>query len=491
LYQHNNRQLEIEAFKTPFRTPLDTQNRWVKLAELVPWDLVEEIYLRQLGRKKEGQRALPSRFVFGSILIQEKLGLTDRETVDTVRENPYLQWFIGLKEFQIKPPLDQSQLCRFRKRFPAEAIAEINERIILAGHKRDSDEDKTTGSGGSGNSGQLLVDATACPADITFPTDMKLLNKARELLEKMVDVLHSERDPGSTKPRTYRKKARKAFLTLQKSRQPGSRRLRKAMRKQLGYVRRDLGHVDALLDEVGFGVLDRDLYRKFLVIREVYRQQQEMYDERKRTIPHRIVSISQPHVRPIKRNKAGSTWEFGAKVSIGLSSGLAAIHRIGWDNFNESLDLKGQLEEYRRIYGCWPESVHADKIYRTRENIHFCKERGIRISGRKLGRPFEDPAVMLALRQQRYEDERIRNAVEGKFGEGKRRYSTDRVMTKLRETSETVISMVYLVMNLERLLSEGASSGLLCILSRLRTCLLPGNQRSEQAWSGSWPGAEG
>ncbi|PIE51611.1 IS5/IS1182 family transposase, partial [Candidatus Fermentibacteria bacterium] len=457
----------------------------VKLAKLVPWDFVEEVYLRSLGRKKEGQRALPGRFAFGSILIQEKLGLTDRETVDTIRENPYLQWFLGLQEFQIKPPLDQSQLCRFRKRFPAQAIAEINERILLAARKRHrDDESSSSDDGGFVNKGRLIVDATATPADITFPTDLKLLNKGRELLEKMVDVLHSEREPGSTKPRTYRKRARKAFLSLQKTRRPGSRKLRKAMRKQLGYVRRDLGHVDALLDEVGFGVLDLDLYRKLLVIREVYRQQQEMYDERKRTIPHRIVSISQPHVRPIKRNKAGAVWEFGAKVSIGLSSGLAMIHRIEWDNFNESLDLIGQIKEYHRLFGCWPESVHADRIYRTRENMRFCKDRGIRISGRKLGRPFEDPAVMKALRQQRYEDERIRNAIEGKIGEGKRRYSTDRVMTKLRETSETVISMVYLVMNLERLLREGASSYLMRIYHSLKACLLLDVLWVKLDWSG-------
>ena len=216
MYQHNNRQLEIEAFKTPFRTPLDTENRWVKLAKLVPWDFVEEVYLRSLGRKKEGQRALPSRFVFGFILIQEKLSLTDRETVDTIRENPYLQWFIGLKEFQIKPPLDQSQLCRFRKRFPAQAIAEISNRITSAAHKSDrsDDESSSSGDGDSANHGQLIVDATATPADITFPTDMKLLNKGRELLEKMVDVLHAEREPGSTKPRTYRKKARKASFPV-------------------------------------------------------------------------------------------------------------------------------------------------------------------------------------------------------------------------------------------------------------------------------------
>ncbi|PIE53509.1 hypothetical protein CSA37_00700 [Candidatus Fermentibacteria bacterium] len=150
LYQHNNRQLEIEAFKTPFRTPLDTENRWVKLAKLVPWDFVEEVYLRSFGRRRTA--TLPGRFVFGSILIQEKLGLTDRETADLIRENPYLQWFIGLQEFQIKPPLDHSQLCRFRKRFPAQAIAEINERIHLAACKshRD-DESSSSDDGGSVN----------------------------------------------------------------------------------------------------------------------------------------------------------------------------------------------------------------------------------------------------------------------------------------------------------------------------------------------------
>ena len=91
---------------------------------------------------------------------------------------------------------------------------------------------------------------------------------------------------------------------------------------------------------------------------------------------------------------------------------------------------------------------------------------------------------MLALRQQHYEDERIWNAVEGKIGEGKRRYSTDRVMTKLRETSEAVISLVYLVMNLERLLREGASSYLMMIYLRLKACLLLDVLWVELHWSG-------
>ena len=183
-----------------------------------------------------------------------------------------------------------------------------------------------------------------------------------------------------------------------------------------------------------------------------------MHDERKHTIASRIISISQPHVRSIKRNKTGAKWEFGAKVSVGIVDGFTTIYRIGWDNFNESLDLQGQIREHHRTHGCWPESVHADKIYRTRLNMRFCKEHGIRFSGQKLGRPFDDVALLKAMKKQWREDERIRNAVEGKFGEGKRKYGIDKIMAKLKDTGETVISLVFLVMNMERILRNEASS---------------------------------
>ena len=374
-----------------------------------------------------------------------------------ITENPYLQWFIGLHEFQIGAPFNDSLMTHFRKRLPAKVIARIDAQIVKANTRQESNagDDKDDPDD---NKGQLIVDATVAPADITFPTDMKLLNKSRELLERMVDTLHATRTAGQKKPRTYRREARVAFLNIQKKRQPGWKKLRKAMRKQLSYVHRDLGCVDKLLGEVGFGLLSNDQYRKLSVIREVYRQQQEMYDERKHMIGSRIISISQPHVRCIKRNKTGAKWEFGAKVSAGIVNGLTTIHRIGWDNFNESLDLQGQINAYKSVHGFWPESVHADKIYRTRLNMKFCKERGIRFSGQKLGRPFEDVALQKALKKQWRDDERLRNIVEGKFGEGKRKYGMDRIIAKLKDTGETVISLVFLVMNMERILRNEASS---------------------------------
>jgi len=137
------------------------------------------------------------------------------------------------------------------------------------------------------------------------------------------------------------------------------------------------------------------------------------------------VNISQPHVRPIKRGKAGSDTEFGAKVSISLIDEISFVDRISWDNLNEGIDLIAQIEAYRKRFGCYPESVHADEIYRNRENRRYCKKHEIRLSGPKLGRPPKVTAAnaleLKAAKKQARQDEIDRNAVEGKFGQGKRR----------------------------------------------------------------------
>jgi IS5 family transposase len=98
------------------------------------------------------------------------------------------------------------------------------------------------------------------------------------------------------------------------------------------------------------------------------------------------------------------------------------------------------------------ESIHVDKIYRTRENRAWCKERGIRMSGPKLGRPPKN--VSKEDKKQAQDDECFRNAIEGKFGQAKRRFSLNLVMTKLPETSETSIAITFLVVNLSRLLRQ-------------------------------------
>ncbi len=301
------------------------------------------------------------------------------------------------------------------------------------------------------------MDATFAPADISFPTDLKLLNTSREKSEQIIDVLHQRRGKGHKKPRTYRNKARKFYLGVAKCKRVDRKRLRKAKRRQLGFLRRNLSSIEKLSKVVNLTVLGRRQYRDLLVISELYRQQQLMYDRRSQRVDDRIVSISQPHVRPIKRGKAGSNTEFGAKLSVSMVDGYAFVDRASWDNFNECLDLQDQVEAYNQRFGVYPESVHADRIYRTRDNRRYCKKHGIRLSGPRLGSPPkvtpENAAQLKAEANLARQDERDRIPIEGKFGQGKRKYGIGRVVTKLASTSETAIALCFLVMNLERWLS--------------------------------------
>ncbi len=283
---------------------------------------------------------------------------------------------------------------------------------------------------------------------------MGVLNQARVKTEKIIDTLYEPlKVKLDKKPKTYRNLARKEYLKVAKQRRQSRKEIRKAIKKQLQYIKRNLSHIDQLIQTGStLEVLSNSQYKSLLVVAEVYRQQQWMYENKTSRIDDRIVSLSQPHIRPLVRGKAGTPVEFGAKLSASVRNGYAFLDRISWDNFNEAGDLKAQIEAFKQHTGVYPESVHVDRIYRTCSNRAFCKERGIRISGSPLGRP---PAkVSPEKKKQALEDEKIRNAIEGKFGISKRRFSLNRVMAKLPHTSQTAIAITFLVMNLSTLLRQ-------------------------------------
>jgi IS5 family transposase len=476
MYRSQRQQLEFPDFYLPFSGQLDPENRWVTLARLVPWELAEEIYHQDLC-EDFGAPIVPSRTALGALLVKERLGLTDRETVETIQENPYLQFFLGLEEFTQERPFDASLMVDFRKRFGEHGMQRLAEAIALASLPQATDatpddpndstppsdnspptpstSSKQSTEESSTNRGKLIVDATCAPADIRYPTDVSLLNEAREKTDALIDQLHQPLVGSEPRPRTYRQKARRQFVAFVKQKKPRRNKIRRANRQQLGYLKRNLQAIDRLLahpDALPLTQLSRRDYKNLLVCRELYRQQQQMYESRTQRVDDRIVSIAQPHVRPIKRGKAGRDTEFGAKLSLSVVDGFSFVDRLSWNSYNESTDLIGQIETYRQRFGFYPESVHVDQIYRTRANRTFCKEHGIRMSGPPLGR--KPQQVSAADKKQAAADEAIRNQVEGKFGQGKRRFGLGRIMAKLAGTSAAQISLSFLVMNLERALRQ-------------------------------------
>ena len=305
----------------------------------------------------------------------------------------------------------------------------------------------------------MIVDATCTPADIRYPTDMSILNEARENTERIIDFLYLT--PSKmllSKPRDYREIAHKDFVGYTKKRKPGHKIRRKAIRKQLNYLNRNIRHINNMLMDIESDKVPFKMIERFEIIRDVYSQQNQMYQKKERRVDNRIVSISQSHVRPIVRGKAGKNVEFGAKISLSLSDGFSFIDHLSWNSFNEAKDLIPQIEKYKERNGFYPASVHADKIYQNRENRKFCKDHDIRMTGKPLGRPKKETEKnkeeLKLEKKQRYQDDVDRIAVEGRFGVGKRKYGLGLIKAKLKETSESEIFLSVLMMNLDKMCLE-------------------------------------
>ena len=437
-----DRQMRIEDFIFPFGQ-LDTENEWVKLAEIVPWDEAEEQYARQFVNN--GHPAHSARIALGALIIKQKLKCSDEWTVRHISENPYLQFFIGLKEYTSKCPFGASTMVDFRKRFPPEAIAALLAASAKEEKDDDNNDDHTNGSGE--NQGTLIMDATCCPADIAYPQDFQLLNEAREKLEQIVDdyckAYHLK------KPRMRRKCARRDYLNLSKCKKRTAKKLRQGIRKQIQYIYRDIGFVVAIIRENRIKVSQK-VCNLLNTITTLYEQQLYMYENRVHSVQDRIVSIAQPWIRPIVRGKAHVNTEFGVKLHISMVNGYARIERLSFDAFNEAGDFYKAVGAYFDAHGCYPQRILVDKIYRNRETIAWCKEHGIQLTGPALGRPTKNKESSKQARKQEYQDICDRNIVEGEFGVGKRSYGLNRIMAHLPETSFCVIGIALLCMNLAK-----------------------------------------
>ena len=555
----SEKQLKIEGFETPFEAHLNPENKWVKLANVIPWDEFVGIYTRSMS-KAHGRPSISPRLAVSALIIKHMEQLDDRRVVAALEENIYMQYFAGFPSFTAKPPFDPSLLVEMRVRMGAEPFDEMNVAIIqkaqgliegitakgaskkkkgpgkksetakndLDGNRDDNPsinsniEGNETGKTDSSanvemvegkqqeqavtpsdvdtenvieisetvvniddtiiktdlpgkdeavlppNRGKLKIDATVADQKIKYPTDIGLLNRSREESERLIDIIYGQ-TALEVKPRTYRKKARKEYLSLAVKKKKTKREIRTIIGKQLRYLKRNILTVNVLLDEFK-GALPlclRDL-RIFWVIQEIYDQQKAMYDSKVHSHPHRIVNIYQPHVRAIPRGKDKHGIEFGAKLGVSEVCGFSRIDRISWEAYSESKDLVLQVENYKKLFGYYPEVVLADGAYLSSENRKYLKEKGIRHTGRALGRPKQmTRAEKLAIKKERGE----RNHVEGKFGQAKNGYGLTDIRARRKDTSEAWIGGIWLAMNLKRYMDLVSKVGLMVII-QLVTALL-------------------
>ena len=442
-------QAQFEEFSNLCQLQLDPTNRWVQLAHLLPWDRMVSIYQKHFSVDM-GAKTINPRWVIGAFIIKHKLGLSDEEVLQTISENPYMQYFLGLANFNRDPLFSPSLFVQFRKQLGEDTFAEFSQMLAaMTNPSASSDEDnqgKDTGE--AKTKGKLKIDASVADQYISYPNDLALVNEARVKTEAIIDLLYEQlRGTWLVKPRTYRKVAHRRYLSQAKKKKDAIASLRKTLRYLLNCVERNLGHIDAMLDDIATDrfPLAHKYQRQLWIIRTLYDQQRSMYDQRSNTCPDRIVSISQPHVRPMVRGKPGKPVEFGAKLGLSLFDGYLTHQTMSWDAYNEAGDLQAQAEAYRLLTGHYPELIQCDKIYHTNENRSWCSSRGIRLTALPKGR--EKTKTAYQKRKERIEYAE-RNHIEGRIGNAKQALSLNQIKAKLRDTSETWIAATLFVLNL-------------------------------------------
>ena len=419
----------------PFGGKLDEKNRWIKISGLIPWESLEMMYAETFSTR--GRPGKDSRLVLGLLILRHINSFTDEEVIMQLTENPYLQYFCGFEEYKSDSMIDRSTLSRVRERLGEKGfnnletavMKELISRRIIKGKK-------------------LLIDATVVPSDITYPTDIKIVNTVREWLCKEIKKIRRAFKI-KEKVRTYARTARKIFLNTQKKRSRTIKEMKMAVKKILRYVNRNIKQFEIIYDRVKDKAVARmreEFEAGLTTARKIYEQQAEMIKTGVNAVKDRIVNFQKEYVRPMVRGKDGKKVEFGPKINVSNVGGYMFLDKFSYNAYNESEDLADVLRSYKNRFGKLPEEVIADNIYGTRWNRKLLKRIGIRSSFKRLGRKSILGEVDIDARLKK--SQKLRNRIEGGIGTAKTAYDLERIKYRTKEGGKIWIQLGLLSQNL-------------------------------------------
>jgi hypothetical protein len=432
----------LELFKElmPWGGKLNENNRWLRLTELVPWEELETEYSKYFSENR-GRPGLDSQLVMGVICIKHMLKLSDKDAVEQVLENPYMQAFCGLESFATERLFDDSSLSKLRKRLGKKYFRQLEKKVLEVLKAR-----KIIKARG------IMVDATVFPSNIRYPMDVGLLNEVREWLVKHIKEISKQLGIWT---RTYCCKAKKEYINFSKKRRRTKKAVREAKKQMLQYVRRNIKQLVVLFEALrkqGKEVT-KVMNRQIEIIKIIMEQQWDMYRRRSHVVKDRIVSFTQPKVRPIVRGKDGKKVEFGPKGQLSLIDRYLFLDFMSFENFNEAKKLIESIRLFIERFGKKPEEMIGDGIYGNRDNRRFLKDEGIESTLKPLGRKTKTQEYQKKKRWIK-KKQRIRNQIEGFIGHAKEHFGLDRIRYKIDGGAEIWIRMGLLAMNLDTALKS-------------------------------------
>src|SRR5881409_1923616 len=338
---------EQDLFRSRLDAIIDMQHALVKLARTIDWGFLEKEF-GTVYTDKPGQPPLPTRLMAGLAILKHTYDLSDEALCERWIENPYFQYFCGEEFFQHRLVFDRSSLTRWRNRMGEERLqALLQESLSVATRTRAIKPCELS---------RVIVDTTVQPKNVMFPTDAKLLNRAREKLVRLAQLT------GVGLRQSYARVGKFALIKHQRyahaKQFKRARRALKTLRTYLGRVMRDISRKIA-----GDAALEGRFSKLLLLARRVHEQQQRQRGPK-------VYSLHAPEVECIGKGKARAPYEFGCKVSIATPAtkpkgGQFVLHaKALHGNPLDGHTLGPVITELEQQTGVETRRIHVDKGYR-------------------------------------------------------------------------------------------------------------------------------
>lgn len=338
---------EQDLFRSRLDQIINMEHELVKLAKAILWTFIEE-KCGEAYRDGPGMPPLPTRLMAGLTILKHTFDLSDEELCARWVENPYFQHFCGEEFFCHELPFDRSSMTRWRQRMGEERIAALLQESLHVA--------LTTGAMKPSDTKRVIVDTTVQPKNVMFPTDAKLINRAREKLVKLA------RKVGIELRQSYRRVGKLALIKHQRYAHAHQfKRAGKALRKlktYLGRTIRDIGRQIAGEDDL-----------KAIFLRPLHLAGRVL-EQNRHSRGRKVYSLHAPEVECIGKGKAHAPYEFGVKVSLATTlkrskGGQFALHAEALPgNPYDGHTLGAVIPEMEKTIGTDIERILADAGYK-------------------------------------------------------------------------------------------------------------------------------
>ena len=296
--------------------------------------------------------------------LKHYLGLSDELLIERLNTDWCMQYFCGV-QLGLRKIKDKNLVSTWRTYLGHHLNIGDLQEVLIENWKPYMEQTQIT-----------MMDATCNESYLRYPSSVKLL---WESITKVYSLLQQKRNRLKLRnSRSNYSKHKQVYTLYQKSRKKTKRKDKKLRKQLLKYLLRLLQGLDKMQQKYPFN-LSRKEQKLLATIHTVYEQQHELLYGNTDKVPHRIVSLNKPYVRPIVRGKETKAVEFGAKVHKVQVSGISFIEYLSYENFNEGTRLKQSVAFHQKHFGKLFQ-LGADAIYATNENRRYCSKLGIATS---------------------------------------------------------------------------------------------------------------